>query len=57
MALAVMGACGAGEGLELMGTGSCPTIAEACILDYSKPQFPLLSLMPRDLIYWALEAD
>lgn len=52
-----MGACGVGEGLELMGTGSCPTIAEACILDYSKPQFPLLSLMPGDLIYWALEAD
>lgn len=33
-----------GEGLELMGAASRPSVAWACVQDYSKPLFPLLSL-------------
>lgn len=43
---------GAGEGPELTGADSCPSVAEAWTLDYSKPQFPLPSLRLRGVIYW-----
>lgn len=52
---AVMGACGAGKGLESVGAGSCPSYTNACTRDFSEPQFPLLSFRLRDHIYWTLE--